>query len=327
MSNFISCFNDELQVYYELRSSVLSESAIKHERCYLKRFDDYLTTVLNQKTDLSETLINDWIATVKGKSSSKENEIIIIRQFLEYLMSCGFKAYYPPIPKVHEDYIPYIFSDDELAMIFKSVDNLVIKKSNDNPYITVQIPVILRLLYSCGLRIGETVQLKTKNVDLENGILTMIHTKGDKQRLVPMDLTMTDILTKYCMAMELLKKSDAWLFPSAITDKPVSHRAVKHKFEEILKSNNIRLENRKRYERGPCLHCFRHVFAFKSFTQTERNGRKINDSVPYLSVYLGHDSLEETSKYLRFSNEMYPESVDAFGSFMEDILPEVDYEE
>jgi hypothetical protein len=37
--------------------------------------------------------------------------------------------------------------------------------------------------------------------------------------------------------------------------------------------------------------------------------------------------LEETSKYLKFSNEMYPQSMDAFGSFMEDILPEVDYEE
>ena len=99
--------------------------------------------------------------------------------------------------------------------------------------------MILRLLYSCGLRIGETINLKMKEVDLENGILTMIHTKGDKQRLVPMDQTMTDILVRYCMALGLLGKKDAWLFPSAVIDKPVSHSVVKYRFSKILKMNNI----------------------------------------------------------------------------------------
>lgn len=327
MSHFISCFRNELQLYYKLRVTVLSESAIKHELCYLKRFDRYLEPIMEQKSDLTEMLLNGWIATLKGKSSSKENEIIVIRQFLAFLMSCGYRCYYPPVPKVREDYVPYIFSDEELELIFNTADNLVIKEAKDNPYIAVQIPVILRLLYSCGLRIGETINLKMKEVDLENGILTMIHTKGDKQRLVPMDQTMTDILVKYCMALGLLGKKDAWLFPSAVIDKPVSHSVVKYRFSKILKMNNIKLENRDCYERGPCLHCFRHVFAFKSFAQSERNGRQLNDTVPYLSIYLGHDSLEETSKYLKFSNEMYPQSIDAFGSFMEDILPEVDYEE
>lgn len=52
----------------------------------------------------------------------------------------------------------------------------------------------------------------------------------------------------------------------------------------------------------------------------------LNDSVPFLSIYLGHDSLNETEKYLKFSSEMYPDTVELFGSFMEGLLPEVDYE-
>ena len=103
MSHFISCFRNELQLYYKLRVTVLSESAIKHELCYLKRFDRYLEPIMEQKSDLTEMLLNGWIATLKGKSSSKENEIIVIRQFLAFLMSCGYRCYYPPVPKVRED--------------------------------------------------------------------------------------------------------------------------------------------------------------------------------------------------------------------------------
>ena len=52
----------------------------------------------------------------------------------------------------------------------------------------------------------------------------------------------------------------------------------------------------------------------------------LTDSVPFLSIYLGHDTLNETKKYLKFSSEMYPETTELFGSFMKDLLPEVDHE-
>ena len=94
----------------------------------------------------------------------------------------------------------------------------------------------------------------------------------------------------------------------------------------ILKDNGICLEGRRKHERGPCMHCMRHVFAFKSFAQSERYGRHLDESIPFLSIYLGHESINETAKYLKFSNELYPESIDAFGNYMSGLLPEVDYE-
>ena len=36
--------------------------------------------------------------------------------------------------------------------------------------------------------------------------------------------------------------------------------------------------------------------------------------------------INETAKYLKFSNELFPEAIDAFGDFMSGLLPEVDYE-
>ena len=88
-------------------------------------------------------------------------------------------VFIPGIPKVRDDYEPYIFSDDELDRIFSSADNIKIQSSRTNPYTPLEFPVIIRLLFCCGLRIGETLRLKTSDVDLDKGILHMIHTKGN----------------------------------------------------------------------------------------------------------------------------------------------------
>lgn len=323
---FKSIYAEELSMYYVLRSKTLSASAMKHEECYLKRFDGYLNEQIQEKGSLSESIINGWLKTVKGKSSSIENEVIVIRQFLRYLQLSGVEVFIPVIPKVHEDYIPYLFSDDELEKIFIASDSIVLKNKKADPALQMEFPVILRLLYSCGLRIGETVRLKLSDVDFVNGILYMFHTKSNKHRIVPMSEDMKIILQKYCMASGLIEKTDGWLFPSALRDDHISDRAIKHKFKAILKANAIQMPNRKKHERGPCLHCFRHVFAFQSFAQAERAGRHLDDAIPYLSIYLGHDSLDETSKYLKFSNEMFPEAMDCFGDFIDEVMPEVDYE-
>ena len=306
-----------------MRCSVLSESAKAHELCYLKRFDSYVGNSITSPECLTEDFMNGWIRQLSGKSSSIENEVIVVRQFLKYLELSGEKIYIPIIPKVREDYVPYIFSDEELKSIFNSSDNIFPINSQTDRYLAIEFPIILRLLYSCGLRIGETVKLKMSDIDLEHGILTLVKTKGNKQRLVPMSCEMTDILAKYCLVMGLSDKSNAWLFPSSKKDGHIPDKTIKRRFEMILKENKIYLPNRMKHERGPCLHCMRHVFAFKSFAKAEREGRHLNDSIPYLSLYLGHERLNETAKYLKFSNESFPESIDVFGEFMSGLLPEV----
>lgn len=323
---FKSIYSDYLFKYYSLRESVLSESARMHELCYLYRFDDYVEKNSDTNGVLSEEFINGWISSLHGKRSSIENEVIVIRQFLQYLAVSGQSVFLPAIPKVHDDYVPYIFSDEELSSIFQSADNVIQKDYKADPYLVIEFPIIIRLLYCCGLRLGETLKLNMMDVDLENGILRLVNTKGDKHRLVPMDLGMTEILSKYCLAMNLHGKDCKWLFPSSRSNGHISDHAVKHRFERILQENGIRLENRQKYERGPCLHCMRHVFAFKSFAKAEQEGRHLDDAIPYLSVYLEHDGLNETEKYLKFSNELFPESIDAFGNFMSGLMPEVDYE-
>lgn len=67
--------------------------------------------------------------------------------------------------------------------------------------------------------------------------------------------------------------------------------------------------------------------AFKSFAEAEKSGHTIDASVPYLSIYLGHDSLKETERYLKFSNELYPDAMELFEEYALQVFLEVAYEE
>lgn len=223
---------------------------------------------------------------------------------------------------IAEEWAPLIVS-----IIFDAADNIIVKDKKADSAIVIEFPVILRLLYICGLRIGETIRIRLSDVDFERGILYMYNTKNDKHRIVPVSNEMKVILQKYRIVNVLLDMNEEWLFPSQVKKgEYISERSIKNKFTTIIKRNGIEVPNRKKRERGPCLHCLRHVFAFKSFEQSERAGRHLNDAIPYLSIYLGHDSLNETSKYLKFSNELFLEAIDCFGNFMDSLISEVDYE-
>lgn len=191
----------------------------------------------------------------------------------------------------------------------------------------MQMPMILRMMYGCGLRIGETLALKMCDIDLETGVLTLRHPKGDKERVVPMHHSLTAILEKYCYASGLIGKPETFLFGRPDNNGNGSLSAARHRFDRILEVSGISLPVRKKHERGPCLHCLRHVFAFKSFAKAEKMGIQIDNAIPYLSIYLGHDSLEGTEKYLKFSAEIFPDALAIFEAFTSDIFPEVDSEE
>lgn len=322
-----SVLKDEIAEFLALRKALKSKSTYDHDRHTLKLFDGYLCSIGCNHKNLTEEQVTGWISTLTGKSRSIANVVIVVRIFLAHLKGYGVNAYIPPIPKVSDDYIPYIFSDDEMKLIFSIADTIQIGKPRKNTLIHVEFPMILRLMCGCGLRIGETLSLKMKDVDLDIGVLTLKYTKGDKQRLVPMHASLTKSLRQYCMAMGMIGDSEACLFPTSDSMESVTVHNVQHKFNSILEQGNISLHGRKKHQRGPCLHCFRHVFVFKSFANVEKAGRRVDDIIPYLSIYLGHDSLKETEKYLKFSSEMFPDAMELFDSYTTQIFPEVNFDE
>jgi site-specific recombinase XerD len=325
--SFKSVFNNELQRYLQLRKKSCSKSCYDHDLSTLRSFDNYLHSNGCTYKKVSEEQIIGWIKTLNGKSITIAGNTVILRNFLKFISAEGIQSFIPVIPKVRSDYAPYVFSDKELDTIFELADGLTKVSAKTNNLINYEMPMILRLMYGCGLRIGETLGIRMGDINFYNGCLTLRNTKRNKERLVPMHESLTEILKNYCYAICVIGKPEAFLFPKNETGIPLTVKSARYKFDSILEKADITLPGRKYHERGPCLHCLRHVFAHKSFSQIEETGVNINEGVPYLSIYLGHDSLFETEKYLKFSSESFPNEMDKFDNFSASLWPEVQYEE
>jgi integrase len=250
----------------------------------------------------------------KNHSRTVGDKVSCLRGFLKYLRYCGIPAFVPHCPQYSEDYVPYIFSDDEMTKIFCTADaKAIITKG---PAISrFEFPMILRLLYGCGLRLGETLNLIVSDVDFKRGTLFIRIAKNKKQRIVPMHESLTKILMQYCAAMDITANPNAFLFPGAKPDSHLTNGSADYKFKETLKSTGRYVKPERPGQRGQCLHCLRHLFALKSFAQAECAGRSASDSVPYLSVYLGHYDMDGTEKYLKFSSDIFPEHTEMFAAY------------
>lgn len=146
LTTFNSPFRNELEDFLLMRQASLSKSAYAHDCYYLSDFDKFAAKYTNDKA-VSEAMMNTWIHTLSGMSSSIANEIIVIRIFLKYLNSIGMAAYIPPIPRVVDDYVPYIFTDKELERIFHQADNLNVANKKTNSVVKFEFSMVIRLMY------------------------------------------------------------------------------------------------------------------------------------------------------------------------------------
>ena len=149
-----SVLKDEITGFLALRKASKSKSVYEHDRHTLTLFDKYLCSIDCDDKNLAEEHVTGWIGTLTGKSSSIANVVSVVRIFLDHLKGYGVNAYIPPVPKVRDDYIPYIFSDDEIKLIFSIADTLQIGKPRKNTLIHVEFPMILRSCLDVGFASG-----------------------------------------------------------------------------------------------------------------------------------------------------------------------------
>ena len=177
------------------------------------------------------------------------------------------------------------------------------------------------------MNIFRSVRLRFDFFNFERKLFVLRVTKKYKQRLVPFGTALSEILYLYCVAMGILNESTAYLFPESDLYTHISANAVSNYYRIIRKKAGINNLDQIKNGRGACLHCFRHTFAVRSFDKNERSGVSQRESVPFLSTYLGHDSLYETEKYLKYSGDYFEDTLIKFESFAGDLFPEVEFNE
>ena len=113
-----------------------------------------------------------------------------IRRFMQYLEKAGIDAYVDrDIRRVQSSFVPYIFSHSEIVRLFAAADGL--PYTPISPQRVYVMSLLFRMLYGCGLRISEALNLVMADVDLDQGILYIRNSKFGKERLVPMSESLT----------------------------------------------------------------------------------------------------------------------------------------
>lgn len=327
MKSFTGIFAEELNEYIQLRGKEMTAESLRSRITALYSFDQFTIDASLKTKAVPEELVSRWIKSIEPDCARRtvNEKISVLRCFFRYLSYLGYTVFIPNCQKTTDSYVPYVFSDDELTQIFSAADDMRIPfRGRINTNLKYQMPVYLRILYGCGLRSGEVTNLKVKDIRFDIGVIVVRKAKNNKQRLVPMDPSLTEILQKYCIAIGNHGMPDAYLF-SDKDGEQLKISAAESYFLKILKATNI-YKNPLPHTRGQCIHCFRHVFAIRSFAQAEANGRTVADSIPYLSVYLGHFDMDCTEKYLKFSSDMFPEYYKSFEDYSSKAFPEVTYE-
>lgn len=258
---------------------------------------------------IKEDIINKWASTRTNDSDpslyKKYNAWI---QLGNYMRDLGIDCYVPvPYRKgTKNNYIPYIFTHEEIQTIFLLSNSLKISYQYSQTMIFT-MPAILRLLYSAGLRIGEALAIKNKDINFEKRIIVINDSKNNTQRLAAINDSLLPVLLQY---KEFRNKNpiEKILLPESpffVTQRGKSclRESVRHWFYDILNRAGI---SSKLGGNPPRIHDLRHTAAVHSLANMVRNNIDVYCALPMISVFLGHSDPKSTNNYVRLTNEMFP---------------------
>lgn len=287
--------------------------------CYeLLRLDRFLCKIGLQTPRLTRDIVDKWTAKqIHEKPSNQRLRIIRFRQFALYLHRQGFDAYIPETIKVsvrQREFIPFIYSHRQVKNILLAVDSTQPDKCS--PMRHLIMPEVFRLLYCCGMRVSEVLHLKSSDVDLDAGILTVRTGKFNKDRLIPLSSSMAARLKKYVSALDE-GVSSPFFFPTR-DGNPYSKETVYNFFRKLLWKCSIPHEGRSK---GPRLHDLRHTFAVHKIESWYRQGADLNVKLPLLAAYMGHKNLISTQWYLHLTPEIFPDITSRLAQFAGHVIP------
>ena len=273
---------------------------------------------------LTKEICNAWIKECsKLHQNTLSRRVTPVRQFGKYLIGIGKPAYIIPggIPHKQVHYDAHIFTEAELKAFFESIDKC--GKSPFAPYRCYVIPVIFRLLFTCGLRSSEARLLSVDDVDLGTGKIFIRKSKGWEARIIYVSADMLDLLCRYDRIIcRHLPKREAF-FPNGRGD--YYNRSTLdvwfHEFWDKLPEASAVKGNK------PRVHDFRHTYCVYRLNQWVKEKEDLNALYPYLSEFVGHSNFADTDYYLTFAESFYPEFEELMRGVNTAILPEVPHED
>ncbi|MDD4190265.1 MAG: tyrosine-type recombinase/integrase [Mangrovibacterium sp.] len=298
------------------------------EEKILHLFDDFTIQHKERSVGISKELALAWSKKRENESDAyRYKRSITLNQFALYLSQNGKVSAMSHVPKPRKTFVPYIYTVSETDKILEICDRLVCVPIRIDS-VRFVMPALLRFLVCTGVRIGEALDILDEDMDLKQKVFILRDTKNGKERLLPFTKSLCNVLLQYRTHRDRLNPNryEPYFFITARGKKCNSGQIYKV-FRLVLKKVGIPFKGN---HYGPDVHQLRHTFAVRSLLQMVRNGMDMYSSLPILSTYLGHRSIEATNNYVRLTAEIYPELIHNVEDMLVNVFPclknECDYE-
>jgi integrase len=266
------------------------------EEWKLKHFDAFCVDEGIVEPHLSRELVMKWGTRRDSETMATcSARVSVIRQFGLYLSSFGLEAYIPTHFYKAVKKIVHVLTDDEIKALFSAIDAYrPIKKVSSFCRLAMEYKVLFRLIYCCGLRISEARLLRHKDVDLEQGIIRILHSKGHKDRKVYLSNDMAQLFRRYAITIATTYNCKSeWVFPAREEQKCLSNVTIGLQFNRSWRKTSYAADCDKK----PTVHCLRHCFVVKRMNLWMRDGIPLKEMLPFLVKYLGHASANGSFYY------------------------------
>ena len=244
----------------------------------------------------------------------------VIRQLGKYLRAMGQEAYILPPEFVggKSTFVPYLFTDDELCALFSAVD--AVKPTYNGSRNHMILPVILRLIYTCGLRPNEGRELKCRNVNLETGEVFITGTKRHKERIVVMSDNMLALCREYDTQRMIFSAGSEYFFPH-----PNGGAHARSWLSYQINMCWRHAHPGKDPKSLPAVRAYdlRHRFASATLNRWLDEKKDLYAMLPYLRTYMGHSTLSATAYYIHLLPETLVKSAGIDWGMLESAIPEV----
>ncbi len=254
-----------------------SQETIRGYVSELGCFNNFLTVKHNCPVYLEDIVLQDledYLLHEKERgaaSASRSRSLYILRSFYNYccrkdLCAKNIASLLEPVKIKQKE--PEFITEDEMKELVAAIEQPVIR-------------TVVQTMFYAGGRISEMIHLTLDDVDLENRIMHIISGKGGKDRDIPINDKLHQILSYY---LEHIRDADSNRFFALARTGKVSASYINRLIKEAVEKLG--------WEKDISAHVLRHSFG--------SNLLEKGASVVSIQKLLGHSSLRVTSRYLPY---------------------------
>ncbi len=243
---------------------------------YRDKIEPFLKVCADNIEDISEDDIEKFIEDLKENHNVNDVSICSylrsVRTFLYYCMELGYvKRFKVSLPKANKK-LKETYSTEDLEKLLEKPD------INICSFTDYKVWVFENYLLGTGNRLSTAMNIRIKDIDFDNSLITLVKSKNRKQQIIPLSQTLADILREYLDIRG--GKPDDYVFCNNYGDK-----ASKSTYQTLV----YRYNTKRNVSKTSC-HAFRHTFAKQWILS--------GGDVFRLQKILGHSDLNVTKEYI-----------------------------